>query len=119
LSRLKPARLRRTQKTLVRLKVIRPYGRIGPLEWQGDGGIPFGGTDESLYEAVTAMSNIRTFTDQIEGSPVLGDINKPLEDAQLLVILGFGFHQQNMQLFTAGYDDHWLAPHRPAARHSV
>jgi hypothetical protein len=90
---------------IARLAVIRPYGRIGPLEWQQDGGIPFGGSDDALYEAVTAMKNIRTFTEQTEGSPVLGEIAKALEEAQLMIILGFGFHQQNMELFNAGYND--------------
>jgi hypothetical protein len=89
---------------IARMTVIRPYGRIGPLEWQQPDGIPFGGSDDTLYEAVTAMKSIRTFTEQIEGSPILDDIRKALDEAQLMIILGFGFHPQNMQLFDAKHN---------------
>jgi hypothetical protein len=51
------------------------------------------------------MKNIRTFTEQIDGSPVLAEINKAFDEADLLIILGFGFHQQNMKLFVPDYGD--------------
>src|SRR5262249_911856 len=42
--------------------------------------------------------NIRTFTEQIEDVTVLGEIREAFESAHLVIFLGFGFHQQNLEL---------------------
>jgi hypothetical protein len=34
-------------------------------------------------------------------------IDKALEEAELIVVLGFAFHQQNMQLFAPSYTATW------------
>jgi hypothetical protein len=81
-----------------RMRVIRPYGRVGPLEWQEDGGVVFGGPDsldESLFQIADA---IRTYTEQ-HHTELPAQIDTALSNARLVVLLGFGFHSQNVQLF--------------------
>jgi hypothetical protein len=82
---------------VARLNMIRPYGSIGKLEWQEESGIPFGGNNNQL-DANTAAANIRTFTEQIDDTTVDNPIEEALDSAHLVIFLGFGFHQQNMDL---------------------
>ena len=53
------------------------------------------------------MKSIRTFNEQMQDETVPAAIDKAVEEAELMVVLGFGFHQQNMQLFVPGYTDRW------------
>jgi hypothetical protein len=53
------------------------------------------------------MKSIRTFTEQMQDETVPDAIDKALEEAGLMIVLGFGFHQQNMQLFVPSYTDRW------------
>jgi hypothetical protein len=79
------------------LKVIRPYGSIGKLDWQEQAGIPYGGHENSV--AFQVEKNIRTFTEQVQEDTVFVSINQALANAEIAIFLGFGFHQQNMKLF--------------------
>jgi hypothetical protein len=78
------------------LKVIRPYGSIGKLDWQDQAGIPYG---EENSVAAQVEKNIRTFTEQAQEETVPASINQALGNAEIAIFLGFGFHQQNMKLF--------------------
>lgn len=79
-----------------RLRVIRPYGSIGKLDWQVDtGGVAFGGWNYGGDLAAIANS-IRTFTEQVSHPDILTATNKALTSAALVIFLGFGFHQQNL-----------------------
>jgi hypothetical protein len=82
-----------------RLKVIRPYGSLGKLEWQTPEGVAFGG-NSSADEVVAAAKNIRTFTEQIEGDTIRPAIDIALEKACAVICLGFAFHPQNLELLT-------------------
>ena len=48
------------------LKVIRPYGCVGPLDWQQRGGVPFGPSDDGGHDLFELANKIRTFTEQCE-----------------------------------------------------
>jgi hypothetical protein len=92
-----------------RLKVIRPYGSLGKLEWLAPEGVPFGGND-SADEVIAAANNIRTFTEQIEGDTIRPSIDDALEKACVVICLGFGFHSQNLELMKRKDTDRWR-PH--------
>lgn len=79
------------------LKTIRPYGSLGALEWQDKNGIPYG-TEPRDVEVFDLANGIRTYTEQTEGSKIREQISYALETAELVVFLGFGFHQQNASL---------------------
>jgi len=82
------------------LEIIRPYGSIGKLEWQDQAGVPFG-CDAQPQEVSAVVGNIRTFTEQIREANLLSSINTALNTAHLVIFLGFGFHQQNMELLAS------------------
>lgn len=88
------------------LKIIRPYGSVGPLPWQAnDGVVPFGHDFGMDHNGLFRVSdNIRTFTEQTTGN-VRPQIQIAVEQARVIVILGFGFHQQNMELLTSTRPD--------------
>ena len=80
------------------LKTIRPYGSLGALEWKDkNAGIPYG-TEPRDVDVCGLAEGIRTYTEQTEGSKIKEQISYALEDAELVVFLGFGFHQQNASL---------------------
>jgi len=87
------------QRTISNLKIIRPYGAVGPLPWQStnaDEAMAFGADLASDHEALFRLAkNIYTFTEQATGL-AKSAIEEAINQAAVIVVLGFGFHQQNM-----------------------
>jgi hypothetical protein len=88
-------------KTLLRsLEIRHPYGTVGALPWQADGVPTIGFGDEPSAPELLALSSlIKTFTESID--PTHSDIvsiRTTVRSAQKLVVLGFGFYDQNMKL---------------------
>lgn len=83
-----------------RLTIIRPYGSIGAPSWRPQG-MPYGGDDyEQTIDLFKAAEGIRTYTEQnIDGATVTA-IRQSIEAADLVIILGFGFHEQNVALLS-------------------
>lgn len=84
------------------LKIIRPYGSIGPLDIDPaphrlPDSVSFGGGRG--FDLYSIAENIRTFTEQIEDTSTSSSIDAALKAANVLIFLGFGFHQQNLALF--------------------
>jgi len=91
------------------LAMIRPYGSVGPLPWQREGGIgvSFGeyiGDHERLFQLA---ENVRTYTEQNLAHELRFEIRSAIDSARLVVFLGFGFHQQNMTLLQSGQSQPW------------
>jgi hypothetical protein len=83
---------------LKQLNVIRPYGSLGPLDWEGeDAYLAFGNQDVDL---VAALTSIRTFTEE-NSSRVIQQIDRALTDARVCLVLGFGFHVQNIAMLSS------------------
>jgi hypothetical protein len=75
------------------LKMIRPYGSVGPLLRNSPGYVSFGGSVDSFR----SIGRIRTYTE----SEALHDnlhLIGALQEADLVIFLGFGFHPQNLNL---------------------
>jgi hypothetical protein len=85
---------------VARLKMIRPYGSMGKLDWSGRHEVGFG--DDNGTDIFLVSQNIRTFTEQVENTEVESSIDESLESASLVLFVGFGFHQQNLALFKLG-----------------
>jgi hypothetical protein len=82
---------------LKRLNVIRPYGSLGALDWEGvEPHLAFGDQDIDL---AAALNGIRTFTEE-RSSGVVQQIDRALRDAQVCLVLGFGFHVQNIEMLS-------------------
>lgn len=84
------------------LRVLRPYGSIGPLPWQEYRGVPYG--QPVMHEKLIEVSeNLRIFTEQIEDdNEEILEIRKAIKNADTIVFLGFGFHHQNLRLINPG-----------------
>lgn len=81
------------------LTIIRPYGSLGPLDWQDSkNGTAFGYTGN--LDPFSLVDRIRTYTEQ-RTSPVDARISDELAKATTIIFLGFGFHAQNLDLLVA------------------
>lgn len=80
------------------LKIFHPYGMIGNLPWQADENTtPFGGNHHGK-KLLSLAAQIKTFTERIEDESTLTEIRQAVQDAEIVVFLGFAFHRQNMEL---------------------
>ncbi|WP_420347386.1 hypothetical protein [Pelagibius sp.] len=80
------------------LRVHHPYGKVGDLPWQdGELRVEFGASPRG--QGLLAISKqIKTFTEQVDDAHTLNEMRAMIGAAKNLVFLGFGFHEQNMQL---------------------
>jgi hypothetical protein len=80
-----------------RLNILYPYGSLAPLEWQDDSvGIRFGSSYAPFMNNVSD-TYIKTFTESVEDETV-ESVKSNLRLSEICVFLGFGFHEQNMEL---------------------
>lgn len=84
-----------------RLRVERPYGRIGALPWEERSGtkVEFGAASEQT-DLLALSEALSTYTEQTYAPSELERIKELILSAQRIVILGFGFHKQNMRLLS-------------------
>lgn len=84
------------------VEFLHPYGSLGPLPWQveeGEQPVPLGGGDG--LDVWHVSPRIRTFTESVK-SEVEPRIRTAISDAATILILGFGYLDQNVQLLTPG-----------------
>jgi hypothetical protein len=102
----------RTRRIIDEMFVLRPYGKVGLLPWQGSPGIDFGASldPSSLHEA---SGNIRTFSEGVGGT-LQAKLSMILGRARVVVFLGFGFHTQNMEMLRVGNAEVWKSAYATA-----
>jgi hypothetical protein len=97
----------RAKKIVSELRVIRPYGSIGQLWPQRGEGVHFGAEISGDYEALfSVIENIRTYTEQNLAKDALDEIQKAINSAKVVLLLGFGFHSQNKRLLQSLEQSH-------------
>jgi hypothetical protein len=90
------------------LKIIRPYGTVGPLDWQDREGVPFGSdVGQDLDKIIKLSKSVLTYTEQNLTNEVRSEISTSINKARMIVFLGFGFHHQNMSLLQGRSAEHW------------
>jgi len=74
-----------------------PYGSLGILPWQGkdEVNVPLGGGHGQDYWKIG--NGLRTFTESVQ-SQVARDVADAVHSAETLLVLGFGYLDQNLQL---------------------
>jgi hypothetical protein len=77
------------------LKIIRPYGSIGRLNWEQDGKVPYGAHEGGAIDIFELSSSIKTYMEKSQVDRA--SIATAITNSALVVILGFGFHGQSMQ----------------------
>ncbi|MEI5689030.1 hypothetical protein [Sphingomonas kyungheensis] len=85
-------------EVLSNVDFIHPYGDLGPLPWQHhDGPIALG--NATIDDIPVMASRIRTFTESVR-SDVGREVKDAMEWGDTLIILGFGYLDQNIQLLS-------------------
>ena len=80
------------------LKILHPYGTLGPLpEPNEPRGLKFG-TPPRNAKVFEISSRLKTFTEQLEDEDTLAEIRSEVENAETIVFLGFGFLSDNMRI---------------------
>jgi hypothetical protein len=81
------------------LKIIHPYGSLGPLPWQDrEFGVAFGGGIHDEADILSLSSRIRTLYEQEQEQSDFRAIQTIVEAAEIIVCLGFGYHPQNLEM---------------------
>lgn len=93
--------LDQARRLVSQLKIHRPYGKVGKLEWEvGDiVPVPFGGG--TAKDLVSSAKCIRTFTEKSLDPNIQLEIKKDVDAADRIVFLGFAFHRQNLEYLRA------------------
>jgi hypothetical protein len=87
------------------LRIFHPYGSLGPVEWlTNTGSVPFGAEQANLADI---SSRIRTYTEET-GDPELEQIQSAIHNGRVLVVIGFGFHRQNIRIVSANHQRHGI-----------
>ncbi|MBD8546074.1 hypothetical protein [Sphingomonas sp. CFBP 8760] len=79
------------------LRIVHPYGQVGAMPWQDGVSIPFGGKAEGQLRNVA--DEVLTFTESAR-SGVVDEVKLMIEEANSLVLMGFGYLPQNIDLLT-------------------
>lgn len=93
-------------KVASQLKIIRPYGGLGPLPMTpgfGLNAVPFGCNTPDV-DLATISQNLKTFNEAVQ-STTSDEIVDALQSSSNLVFLGFGFHRQNISLLAKAHFD--------------
>lgn len=79
------------------LPIYHPYGRVGHLPWQNpQKATPFGASESA--HILELAENIKTYSERVDDENMLLEMKKALVEAEVVVFLGFAFHNQNMKL---------------------
>jgi hypothetical protein len=79
------------------VEFVHPYGQVGYLEWQRRSSLArFGGEGAQLLDIA---DNLQTFTETL-ASGVTDRVRGLIAEADTVVVMGFGFLRQNMELIT-------------------
>jgi hypothetical protein len=89
-----------SQELCKKLTIYHPYGKIGALEWQGEKDMSPFGSPSSEYKLDSIASRIRTFSERMDDDEQLGLIHSTLDQADVVVYLGFSFGKMNMDLLS-------------------
>lgn len=92
---------RDAEAIISKLKIIHPYGHVGVLALYGQAhSVPFGAVDAGGDPDIARQ--VRTFTERVEEQTVLTEMRELLDQAELIIFLGFAFHPINMELLGLG-----------------
>lgn len=82
--------------------IYHPYGRIAPLDWEDPREGMAYGSSYSPESLLRMARKIRTYSEVFEPDSGLSQVRDRLRVVESVVFLGFGFHQQNMNILSVG-----------------
>ena len=86
------------EEVVRKLNILHPYGSVGKLPWQvnnSQNAVPFGA---KTYNMLDLSSQIKTFSEKVSESENINKIRLAVQEAEIIVFLGFAFHRQNLDL---------------------
>lgn len=85
------------------IKIIHPYGTIGPLPWQTSESHNYVEFGESVDTncLIESAQNIKTFTEGVESNRVI-ELHDIMSKSKRIIFLGFAYHKLNMKLLGKG-----------------
>jgi hypothetical protein len=83
---------------VAKLRVLTPYGSLGEIDWHVSG-VHLGGSLNSTQSLFAMEKGIQTFTEAKHES-IQTQVCQALDQSELVIILGFGNHGQNMALLS-------------------
>ncbi|MFD1612073.1 SIR2 family protein [Sphingomonas tabacisoli] len=83
-----------------KLRIFHPYGQVGYLDWfKEDGDVEVGYGRDGFGRFNEIIGDLKTFTEQMnEEAEQVTKIREAVQQAQKIVFIGFGYHDQNMTL---------------------
>jgi len=82
-----------------KLKMYHPYGYLGrPTGGASGEKTEFGADTDDAPSLWKISQRIRTYTEQIIDDDIINNIRFHVDNAQLIVFLGFAYHKQNLQI---------------------
>ena len=90
-------------KVMRRLKIVHPYGRVGPLPWEGGKSVEYG-FEAVRTDIISLAARLSTLSEKTYSSDELIDVKNVMSSARRVVFLGFSFHKQNMEILSLGND---------------
>ena len=84
------------------LDLLRPYGIVAPIMARQPARSIAYGAHPGACDVNLLKDGIKTYTEQIEDEHLLQSLAHRVAEAEVIVFLGFGFHQQNMKLLMPG-----------------
>ena len=86
-------------RVMKKLQIIHVYGSVGGMEWQENDNFPAPfGAELSGGHIHDRVNIIYTFTEIFDTKKLKNSIDMYISESERIVFLGFGFHQQNMDL---------------------
>lgn len=88
------------------LTIIHPYGQVGKLEWQKSSmvSVDFGHAPPP-HDLPAIAAQVRTFTERVDDVEIMERMHSLLDEAQVVVYLGFSYGDMNMELMTTQRSD--------------
>ncbi|MCA3713503.1 MAG: hypothetical protein IM664_04755 [Phenylobacterium sp.] len=84
------------ERIVRKLRIYHPYGQVGFLPWQNNGGVRFGEKTEA--NLLSIASEIKTFTERMDDKENIDEIKDAISESKRLVFLGFAYHAQNLNV---------------------
>lgn len=84
-----------------RIQILHPYGSVGKLTWQNSSNtqVLYGSERSNL---LALAKQIKTFNERVHETDEITQIRSMVQQAEIIVFLGFAFHRQNLELIAPG-----------------
>ncbi|MER9592967.1 hypothetical protein NKI94_30100 [Mesorhizobium australicum] len=91
----------RARELTNKLTIIHPYGQVGKLDWQNSPMVSVDfGREPPPQDLPAVAAQIRTFTERVEDVEIMQRMHSLINEAKIVVYLGFSYGDMNMELMT-------------------